>query len=66
MLILQRPNDLPKDYYIWFELLNKIILEKKFHKLGIYAKKLESFTSEELWKITLNNMKTISILKGKI
>ena len=66
MLILQRPNDLPKDYYIWFELLNKIILEKNFHKLGIYAKKLESFTSEELWKITLNNMKTISILKGKI
>jgi len=63
-MILKQPSDLPKEYYEWFEELKKVINTKEFHKIGVYVKKLESFTPEELWKVTLSNMKTVHIKKG--
>ena len=64
MIVLQKPSNLPKDYDAWFKKLQKVMNEKNFYEIGVYAKKLESFSSEELWRVTLNNMKTIRINKG--
>ena len=63
MILFQRPNDLPKEYYEWFNKFQKIVDTKDFHKIGLYAKKLESFTPEELWKVTLNKMRTVGVIK---